>query len=646
MGVVYEAREAGGDRKVALKLIRDAHLATREDVNRFTLEAEAAARLDHPNIVRIHQVGQVEGQPFFSMDLIEGESMYVKILRGDYAMGAPGSEGAARISRQCQETIARLISKIARAVHHAHERGILHRDLKPGNILIDARGEPHLTDFGLAKILHPSDGEQRSFIATTPGDLLGTPNYMAPEQISRGVNTRASDLYSLGAMFYELLTGRPPFDGTTTLDMLRQIAEQPPIQPRWFEPSVARDLETICLKCLEKDPRHRFVSADALADDLDRWLAGQPINARRPSIRRRVREWTRRNPVGAAFIASLFLGLSIAVFLLKTVNDQRHEIERDRDQTFEEGMAKVSLLWKDPNTREVSISAFELAIMAGRPLKDASHIQHQLCFGISTGGEPSSTAQLYSRWLSYLQEELQRALGERAVFRLKLFKQSNQDEESLAGGDVDFMVLSAVDYLNARRASPGVMPIARLNESREAVIFARTNSGVLALAQLAGKVIVFPDSDLTMSTWAKARLAEAGLHAADFQSCIHIEDQGLETDHLVIGFAETVHRVLRREADAGVTYRERFERYKHLGLVMLDCFPETPNVLAARQGLDPGLLEAFRTAVFAVERKAKFDSLTIHGFGPMVPAAPPEFDPVRRALQLAGQFDGQAAVKN
>ena len=639
MGVVYEAHPAGSGQKVALKLIREVHLASRNDLRRFTQEAEATARLDHPNIVHIREVGECDGQPFFSMDLVEGESLYVKIMRGEYVSPPPPGDGAAKLNRQRQETIARLLATIAHAVHHAHERGILHRDLKPGNILIDHHGEPHLTDFGLAKILHPALDDKKSLLATTPGDLLGTPHYMAPEQISGAVMTRASDIYSLGAILYELLTGQPPFTGATTLEMLRQIAEAPPARPRSLEPAIARALETLCLKCLEKDPRHRFISAEALAEDLERWLAGKRIQTQPPSLYRQTREWVRRNRVASTLMASLSLGLAVALVLVGKLEEKRVDLVRDRFQTYEDSMAKVDLLWRDPKTRDATFSPRELAIMAGLAPRDENTIQVKLSFGASTGAEPSSTAQYYSRWLSLLQQELERALRASVGFQLKLYKQFNKDDQTLASKDreVDLMVLSAVNFLNAQHTAPGITAIARVEEAREVVIFAHSN----ALAQsLAGKSIVFPDADLTMTTWAKARLLQAGLRAPDFQSCLTIEDQGNETGRLVISSVETLNTVLRKEADAGVGYRAQFERNKHWGLTMLDHFPETPNVLAARQGLPADRIQALHRAIVALRTKATFNTLTVHGTGPMSPVTNAEFDPLRRAMQAAKEFDG------
>jgi WD40 repeat protein len=274
MGVVYKAKQVSLNRIVALKMILKGEMASEADVRRFRQEAEAAASLDHPNIVPIYEVGEHEGQQYFSMKLIE----LGKCERG-------------------QRHVAETVAKVARAVHHAHQRGILHRDLKPANILIDEQGQPLVTDFGLAKQVS-ADAK-----LTQSGAILGTASYMAPEQ-ARGQNalSTATDVYSLGAVLYEMLTGMPPFQAATPFATMTQVVEQPPVPPRTRKPGVDRDLETICLKCLEKDPQQRYGSAETLAEELERWLAGEPIQARPSSTWERGLKWARRRPALAALI--------------------------------------------------------------------------------------------------------------------------------------------------------------------------------------------------------------------------------------------------------------------------------------------------------------------------------------------------------
>ena len=280
MGVVYHARQRKLNRTVALKMIRTGALAKEEEVRRFRIEAEAAANLDHPNIVPIYELGEHEGRHFFSMKLVTGESLH------DF--NARCTERDVKWFRR----IAPLMVKISRAVQHAHERAILHRDLKPRNILIDEKGEPHVTDFGLAKVLGQTTHE------TMVDAVMGTPHYMSPEQAAGNTRdvTTAADVYSLGAMLFELLTGRPPFVGETMMQVIQQVREAIPPNPSALNAAVPRDLATICLKCLEKEPPRRYSSAAALADELDRWLAGEPILARPATQWERAAKWARRNP--------------------------------------------------------------------------------------------------------------------------------------------------------------------------------------------------------------------------------------------------------------------------------------------------------------------------------------------------------------
>src|SRR5262249_32345755 len=296
-GVVFRARQKSLNRIVALKVIRLGQWASKVHLRRFRLEAEAAARLEHPGIVPIHEVGERDGSCYFSMKFIEGGQLDQMVRRTPMSV------------RQAAE----LIAKVARTVHYAHEHGILHRDIKPGNILLDKSGEPHLTDFGLARLLDAQSSVTRTI------DVLGTPSYMAPEQAA-GEHTKvskATDVYGLGAVLYQLLTGQPPFAGGTTYETIRLLRDTEPRQPRLLNPKIDRDLATICLKSLEKDPQRRYSSALAFAEDLEHWLKHEPIRAKRSGVFTHTRKWVRRNPsttVLVTLLVALAVGLSVTVW--------------------------------------------------------------------------------------------------------------------------------------------------------------------------------------------------------------------------------------------------------------------------------------------------------------------------------------------
>jgi WD40 repeat protein len=301
MGVIYKARQISLNRTVAVKMILGGRLASTADVQRFRTEAEAAANLDHPHIVPIYEVGEQSGHHYFSMKLIEG--------------------GSLAQTKFDQRQAALVMAKVARAVHHAHQRGILHRDVKPSNILLDSDGEPHVTDFGVAKRFEGDSSQTRT------GTIIGTPSYMAPEQAEAKKSlTTGTDVYSLGAILYELLTGQPPFRSETPLDTLLQVIGREPVRPRAVNAAIDPDLETICLKCLEKEPARRYDSAAALADDLERWLRGEPIEARPSTPWVRTVKWAKRKPAVAALVGvsgSAVVGLTILLGALLYNAEQR-----------------------------------------------------------------------------------------------------------------------------------------------------------------------------------------------------------------------------------------------------------------------------------------------------------------------------------
>ena len=373
MGVVYRARQVSLGRLVALKMILAGRLASEIEVRRFRDEARAAAALHHPNIVAIHEIGEIDGLPFFSMDLIDGPNLAEAVQAGPFA----------------PERAAACVKAVADAIQHAHEQGILHRDLKPSNVLLDDQGRPRVTDFGLAKTVErdrsPGSTSSQSSSPNAPhsltlsGQILGSPHFMPPEQAAAKCAelTVASDIYSLGALLYHLLTAQPPFQGNSLAETLRLVMETEAISPRSLTPAVPYDLEAICLKCLEKDPRHRYASAGELSEELGRFLDGAPIRARPIRPWERIGRWCRRNPV-LPLLSVLCGVLTLAVTALSFVAARQSDTARERALEQERAAllqrAQTILAGEDLDRRFMSLEALATAaaIRPGLDLRNAA----------------------------------------------------------------------------------------------------------------------------------------------------------------------------------------------------------------------------------------------------------------------------------
>ncbi|MCE9604419.1 MAG: protein kinase [Planctomycetia bacterium] len=386
MGVVYRARQRSLNRTVAVKMILGGQLASPESIRRFRLEAEAAARLHHPAIVPIYEIGEFETQHFFSMKLIEGVSL-AECIR-DFRLTEKSGTTAKHEQEIC---IAELMARVARAIEFAHQRGVLHRDLKPSNILIDEQGQPHLTDFGLAKLTGNDDGG-----LTLSAAILGTPGYLAPEQAAGRLDlvTTSADVYGLGATLYELLTGRPPFAGATAWETMRSAIEQSPTRPRQLNPAVHRDIETIALRCLEKAPERRYPSAAAVADELERFIRNEPIVARPVSRVEQAWRWCRRNPrfsiLGGTLLFTIIVGSGVAFWQWQraqsanvTLTENVAHLEWGAiDAMLEQGesssaLAKTAALLRE-NPNDWKAAMFAMSVMENRrfPVPAAPLIRH------------------------------------------------------------------------------------------------------------------------------------------------------------------------------------------------------------------------------------------------------------------------------
>jgi eukaryotic-like serine/threonine-protein kinase len=375
MGVVYKARQVGLNRLTALKMILSGVHAGKEEIARFRGEGEAVARLQHPNIVQIYEVGEHTGLPYFSLEFVDGGSLQAKLD------GSP----------MHAQSAARLMVQLGSAMHYAHQRHIIHRDLKPANILMTSDGVAKISDFGLAKKLEGEAGH------TTTGAIMGTPSYMAPEQAAGKTSELgpSADIYSLGAILYELLTGRPPFRGETVLDTLQLVQHTEPVPPSRLQPRVPRDLETICLKCLRKEPYKRFETAQDLADDLERFLANQPIKARRVPPWERAWKWARRRPAVAALLATLVLVLTgsfIGLFgLWRSAEDSRQHAESAR---------------KDAETAQAAAEAQKIAAVNARNEALANAKREAEAKALAQKNYERSVQILYATHMSLAQKAL------------------------------------------------------------------------------------------------------------------------------------------------------------------------------------------------------------------------------------------------
>jgi ABC-type phosphate/phosphonate transport system substrate-binding protein/tRNA A-37 threonylcarbamoyl transferase component Bud32 len=667
MGIVYKARQKRLNRLVALKMVHNSLDASLDSLIRFRIEAEAAAKLNHPNIVPTYQIGDIDGQPFFSMKLVTGASL--GRWSGEMAergLESGGNGKPARGSaRHTQVLIAVLLAKVARAVHFAHQHGVIHRDLKPNNILLDKDGEPHLTDFGIAKLLEQDLGLTRT------NDVLGTPAYMAPEQAAGKAVSASVDIYSLGAIFYELLTGHPPFKGKTPLETLRKAAEEEPAHPTRMKGGADGELAAICLKCLEKNSLHRYSSALDLAEDLERWIRREPILAKRAGPFSRGYRWGRRNPMGASLIAVLFAGLAGALVLLGMVNAAKGKSttllaelefkaqENGRLLSLAVGMLHSQLegLWLNTDRRVLHISSEELAVLSGLPIPPVGNKAsiERFSFGQAANESPVSDAIKYTPLLKFLEQRLTELRGHPVRIDIKMYKFKEDRAEALVTNGVDFARMGDVYFCRTQQEHPAVRALVEADTRvKKNVFFTRPDTGIKTLADVKGRTVAFGDVVAGITFWAQVKLAEAGITGNDLKDyvCFESRSEFMEEVH-ELGYdaalsrrgylhstADVIEEVVNGRYDVGVTSLRGFERHKHRGLVRIEGseFERVQKPWVAGGSLSAEAARDFITVLTSLKNEA---FLQIIPGQPSGFTAPDEsaYNPIREAIQrLEGLF--------
>lgn len=607
MGIVYRALQEPLGRQVAVKVVAGGPTANQEVLARFRAEAEAAGRLQHPSIVAIHEIGEQDGQVFFSMDFL------------------PGGDLSARVAGRPFPALraAELVRELAQAVHYAHSEGILHRDLKPSNVLLDKDDRPHIADFGIACVVsHPSPADEE-------GNVFGSPNFMPPEQAGMPVPAgRTSDIYGLGGILFYLLTGRPPFVAETVAETLQQVLTKEPISPKSLNPSVPADLATICLKCLEKPPHRRYATAAELAEDLTRFLEDRPVRARPLGVPARAFRWTRRNPFPTALMITLAHGLVTSLALLYFVDQaRRKEIAiADYFRTSEEAVSqmlaftlphiieKFENLWSQPEVNSILIPSEAIGAMAEVP-KTLAPLQpkpHRYVVGLMVKERPTTTARVHADFLNELETALSHLLGQPCRLDVRFYKYPPDLIEDVRAGRTHLARIAALPFLRGQLAPPQLRPLVYpVFTNRMAVIFTRPNSGIHSLADIRGQRFAFGDTNATVSFLAKKRLMEAGItgdhlyydHLDSTEEFIEAVNQhGLDAAIQLLGpltsHTQSIERVLDGTYDVGVAMLWNFLAHKSRGLIeVIPPFPTSPTTWVASPEVPESLASAFITAM-------------------------------------------------
>jgi len=628
MGVVFKARQLTINRTVALKMILAGEFACPEAIHRFQTEAEAAAKLDHPNIVPLYEFGVYRGQQYFSMKYIEGRSLAEEIRSGRFHFDGEGNNRTKADERELQRAIAQLMETVARAVEYAHQHGVLHRDLKPANILLDADGQPQLMDFGLAKILEYEVG------VTKTTQIMGTPGYIAPEQAAGKKLSPAADVYSLGVVLYELLTSRPPFHGATTAEILRLMAEEEPAHPRLLNRQVDASLAVICLKCLEKEPAGRYSTAGELAADLGRWLRGEPIVAKPATRLERGARWVRRNRLMTALGTAL---LGIAVLGGWTAYDWRRGENLIREFAMDYRLECAEL--EQGSISVIRLASTRLAAATGRRVYTEPNAL-TLKVGIYADDDQALTIQQLAPFFPVLEKSMSRSRSRPVQIDLFMYRRRENLESAVTNELIHFFRMGEGPLARLRSVDRRITPLAQqLSGGKISVLFVPRNSPITEIHQLKGKKIAVGSRTSTSSGF---RLLELLLR------------NGLRSTDLRLDFHESSddnYRLVRNGIhDAGIGRRDKLVGSLTNYFRVLAEFPATTMPWVARGGMDPELQKAFTDALVGVKDPEILRNLpndASDGYKACDPADFDEFDERIRKVEkdffgtdvLPAQFD-------
>ncbi|MBI4605266.1 MAG: PhnD/SsuA/transferrin family substrate-binding protein [Planctomycetes bacterium] len=657
-GIVYEAWQVSLGRRVALKVLPASLLADPKVVARFEREGRVASRLDHPGICTVLQAGVEKGIPYIAMRFIDGETLGKKIFWAKAtesslaavlcgqptrprSLETPGpeekEEKPLRVPWTRAEvlTVVRLVERVARALHAAHEAGCVHRDVKPGNIMITPEGDPVILDFGLARL---QDGDSTTLTQT--GELMGTLGYMSPEQLSDKPIPidRRTDVYSLGATLYECLTLRLPFLGVTREGTIRRIRYSDPPNPRHLNPRISRDLKAVLETALEKDPERRYRTALELAEDLRRIQDCEPIQARGTPPLVRARRWTQRNPALASGILGLIVCLAVALGFLWTV-----KLERDRTEAALHNLSSVIdfLLREDPDHIAVAHETRKLLEEGVLPAQDP---ELRLHFGVYTSDAAPTMYRAFRGAVGQLEMALSARLGKRVAIDFHIFRSYKGAWQSLAEGGLDLSRLGSASYVLARQMEPRIQLLVRELVSEKprltGVLIARKGSGIGSVEDLLkdNRVrIAFGSEDSTLGRYvAQAHLVKKGIRASD------LAGHEYHRSHESVALA-----VLSGRFEVGAVKISTFQKFKDQapGLESFADFTveEATKAWVAPATLDPQVAAALREALLELREPgvlAPIKDATREDVTGFAGADDAMYDELRKVMRQAERFHG------